>query len=91
MHIKLYDVNALCERKNTTGKVNFQGSSTPRNPKFPPSGPTMVGPQVDVAGARNVILPRGAKNTATPLPFVPFFFKKLDLFGPFRDFFLQGQ
>ena len=34
---------------------------------FPPSGPTMVGPQVDVAGARNVILPRGAKNTATPL------------------------
>ena len=67
MHIKLYDVNALCERKNTTGKVNFQGSSTPRNPKFPPSAPTMVGPQVDVAGARNVILPRGAKNTATPL------------------------
>ena len=67
MHIKLYDVNALCERKLLLGKSISRVLVPLGTQNFPPSGPTMVGPQVAVAGAHNVILPRGAKNTATPL------------------------
>ena len=49
--IIFFNLNISHFLENNCWKVNFQRFSTPKKTKFPPSGPTMVGPWDDFAGA----------------------------------------